>query len=77
MPTRKQYQADTPTGIPPTEQIIAEPTPEERRLASSDLEDCQEIWFQELGEYVLETQKRNRQVEGWHFDSCVVSHSMH
>ena len=73
MPPRKQYQADTPTSLPSFDQVTAEPTAEELRLASSDLEDCQEIWFQELGEYVLETQKRNRQVDGWFIDSCVVS----
>ncbi|KAI0082175.1 hypothetical protein K474DRAFT_1655508 [Panus rudis PR-1116 ss-1] len=40
-----------------------ETTEEELRLASSDLEDCPEIWKGELGNYILETHKRQRQVE--------------
>ncbi|KAI0318480.1 SNF2 family N-terminal domain-containing protein [Amylostereum chailletii] len=35
-----------------------EPTEEERRLASSDLDDCEEIWLGEIADYMLETQKR-------------------
>ena len=50
----------------------APPTEEELRLASSDLDDCGEIWIQELSDYVLETQKRNKQVDLWFMDSCVV-----
>ena len=53
------------------------PTEEELRLASSDLSDCEEVWIQELSEYYLETQKRQRQVEMWFEDSCVVCLSIH
>ena len=49
-----------------------EPTEEELRLGSSDLSDCEEVWIQELSHYYLETQKRQRQVELWFEDSCVV-----
>lgn len=45
---------------------------EEDRLASSDLEDCEEIWLGDLGEYVLETQKRIKQVESWFNESMKV-----
>ncbi|KAF8078491.1 SNF2 family DNA-dependent ATPase [Lyophyllum atratum] len=46
-------------------------TEEERRLASSDLEDCEEIWIGELSEYMLETQKRQNQVADW-FQASIV-----
>ncbi|KAJ7619158.1 SNF2 family N-terminal domain-containing protein [Mycena polygramma] len=32
-------------------------------LASSDLDDCEEVWIEELSDYVLETQKRQNEVE--------------
>ncbi|KAF9456537.1 SNF2 family N-terminal domain-containing protein [Collybia nuda] len=47
---------------------------EELRLASSDLEDCEEIWIGELSEYMLETQKRQNQVADW-FESSIVEHN--
>ncbi|KAG5654784.1 hypothetical protein H0H81_003792 [Sphagnurus paluster] len=40
-------------------------TEEEPHLASSDLEDCEEVWIAELGEYALETQKRQKQRAEW------------
>ena len=49
------------------------PTEEELRLASSDLEDCKEIWDQALGQYMVEIQKRHNQVEDWFFSNCIVS----
>jgi chromatin-remodeling ATPase INO80 len=52
------------------------PTVEELRLASSDLEDCEEVWIGELGEYMLETQKRQKQVEVWFEASVLVSFFM-
>ena len=51
-------------------------TDEEMRLASSDLEDCEEVWFGELGDYMLETQKRQNQVADWFEASIVVSASI-
>lgn len=47
------------------------PTEEERRLASSDLSDCEEVWIGELSDYIMETHKRQRQVESW-FDASVL-----
>ncbi|TFK41034.1 SNF2 family DNA-dependent ATPase [Crucibulum laeve] len=38
---------------------------EERRLASSDLDDSEEVWIGELSDYVLETKKRQNQVAKW------------
>ncbi|OBZ78807.1 hypothetical protein A0H81_00625 [Grifola frondosa] len=42
-----------------------EPSDEDMRLASSDLEDCEELWYQDLGTYVIETHKRQKQVDAW------------
>ncbi|KAK0478503.1 SNF2 family DNA-dependent ATPase [Armillaria novae-zelandiae] len=42
---------------------------EEDRLASSDLSDCEEVWFAELSDYILETQKRFKQVQQWFNES--------
>jgi DNA helicase INO80 len=50
-------------------------TDEELRLASSDLEDCEEVWIGELSDYMLETQKRQNQVADWFEASIVVSRS--
>ncbi|KAG5648097.1 hypothetical protein DXG03_007132 [Asterophora parasitica] len=52
--------ADTPESFAnsPLQRFATE---EERRLASSDLEDCEEVWIGELSEYILETQKRQNQ----------------
>lgn len=51
-------------------------TDEELRLASSDLEDCEEVWIGELGDYMLETQKRQNQVADWFEASIVDRNSM-
>lgn len=71
-PTRsKQFRSETPSTthepIPPRA-----PTREELRLASSDLDDCREVWLQDMSEYVLETQKRQTQVRNWFEQSIVV-----
>lgn len=64
-PRGKQSQpAIEPQEIePPSEQIYREPTEEERRLASSDLEDCPEIWQASMGAFVMDTRKRQKQIE--------------
>lgn len=49
------------------------PTEEERRLVSSDLSDCEEVWIGELSDYIMETHKRQRQVESWFEASVLVS----
>ena len=49
------------------------PTEDERRLISSDLEDCEEIWIGELSEYMLETRKRQNQVTDWFETTITVS----
>ena len=38
---------------------------EEDNKFSSDLEDCQELWVVELGSYVIDTHKRQKQVDAW------------
>lgn len=50
-----------------------QPTQEELRLTSSDLEDCEEVWIGELSEYIMETHKRQKQVEIWFEASVLVS----
>lgn len=50
-------------------------TEEDLRLQSSDLEDCKEIWMAELGDYILETRKRYREVEAFYRLTVIVSHS--
>lgn len=46
-------------------------TEEERRLASSDLSDCEELWIGDLGDYIIETHLRQRKVESW-FNASVL-----
>jgi len=47
-------------------------TEEDLRLQSSDLEDCKEIWMAELGDYILETRKRHREVEAFYKLTVIV-----
>ncbi|KAH9944513.1 SNF2 family N-terminal domain-containing protein [Epithele typhae] len=65
--TRQQHRNETPasetvddTG---TEEQV-ESAEEDSRLGS-DLEDCPELWMAELGTYVIETHKRQKQVDAW------------
>ncbi|KAJ7706045.1 SNF2 family N-terminal domain-containing protein [Mycena rosella] len=44
---------------------------EESQLTSSDLEDCEDVWIEELSDYILETQKRQNEVEKW-FEASVL-----
>ncbi|KAG8936476.1 hypothetical protein FRC02_001894 [Tulasnella sp. 418] len=37
-----------------------------RRLASSDLEDSEEVWSHELQRYIVQTRRRSREVENWY-----------
>ena len=50
-------------------------TEEDLRLQSSDLEDCKEIWMAELGDYILETRKRHREVEAFYKLTVIVGRS--
>jgi DNA helicase INO80 len=47
-------------------------TEEDLRMQSSDLEDCKEIWMAELGDYILETRKRHREVEAFYKLTVIV-----
>lgn len=49
-----------------------QPTEEELRLASSDLEDSEEIWRQEIDDFALESHKRHRYVEIWFNENSLV-----
>ncbi|KAH9857919.1 SNF2 family N-terminal domain-containing protein [Lenzites betulinus] len=49
---------DTPVEEPPE-------SAEEDPKLSSDLEDCQELWWDDLGSYIMETHKRQKQVDLW------------
>ena len=73
MSAQPSYSEISPNGyeIQPKLEETYLPTEEERRLASSDLEDCEEVWIGELSEYVLETHKRRKQVELW-FEASVL-----
>lgn len=58
---------------PKLEELPLQPSEEELRLTSSDLEDCEEVWIGELSEYIMETHKRRKQVELWFEASVLVS----
>ncbi|KIJ68315.1 hypothetical protein HYDPIDRAFT_24608 [Hydnomerulius pinastri MD-312] len=66
-------QESPPADGPDVAPSVAEyqQTEEERRLVSSDLSDCEEVWIGELSDYILETHKRQRQVESW-FEASVL-----
>lgn len=57
---------DTPVEEPP-ESAEEDPKP------SSDLEECQELWWDELGNYAMETHKRQKQVDVWFSQWIIVS----
>jgi hypothetical protein len=44
---------------------------------SSDLSDCEDVWIGELSDYIIETHKRQRQVESWFEASVLVSILQH
>lgn len=56
---------------------VQEPSGGDSRLESSDLEDCQEVWIDELDDYVLETQKRQTQVAQYFWANIIVSVYLH
>ena len=52
---------------------VQEPSGGDSRLESSDLDDCQEVWIDELDDYILETQKRQTQVAQYFWANILVS----
>ena len=52
---------------------VEEPSGGDSRLESSDLDDCQEVWIDELDDYILETQKRQTQVAQYFWANILVS----
>ena len=65
--TRQQHRNQTPASetvedTPPEEPVESA---EEDTKISSDLDDCPELWKPELGYYIIETHKRQKQVDAW------------
>jgi chromatin-remodeling ATPase INO80 len=58
-----------------TAPVQREPTEAELRLTSSDLSDCEDIWYTEIGYYMLETRRRRRMVEDFFESNLAVSSS--
>ena len=56
---------------------VQEPSGGDSRLESSDLEDCREVWIDELDDYILETQKRHTQVAQYFWANILVSAYRH
>src|SRR6266550_9101975 len=46
---------------------------DEPRLISSDLDESEDVWTAELRDYMLETQRRKKQVEKWFETNFLVS----
>ena len=65
--TRQQHRNQTPASETVDDTPTEEPmeSAEEDNKVTSDLEDCQELWVAELGNYVIETHKRQKQVDAW------------
>jgi DNA helicase INO80 len=55
-----------------TKENVQQATADETLVESSDLEDCQELWTTELGNYVLETNERQSQVAQYFWSSVLV-----
>ncbi|GBE77918.1 Putative DNA helicase [Sparassis crispa] len=68
--TRQQHRAQTPASSDthedaPVAEELSEHIEEDMKLSSSDLEDCEELWTGELGNYIVETHKRQKQVDAF------------
>ncbi|KZT30521.1 hypothetical protein NEOLEDRAFT_1082564 [Neolentinus lepideus HHB14362 ss-1] len=77
-PSRSKQARTSSPSVHMMESVVVEfhqPTEEELRLASSDLSDSEEVWIAEYSDYILETQKRQRQVEAWFDASCLERNS--
>jgi hypothetical protein len=74
--SRKVSQRTKP---PPIQSLTSNPDrppkiEDEPRPTSSDLDDCEDVWTGELRDYMLETQKRKKQVERWFEANFLVCH---
>lgn len=63
LPSFKSASIEPPASTDPKRVSHYRTVNDQARLASSDLEDCEEVWIEELSDYVLETQKRQNEVE--------------
>ncbi|KAJ7170009.1 SNF2 family DNA-dependent ATPase [Mycena filopes] len=70
-PSYKSASSDAPGSVEPKRVSHYRSLNDESQLASSDLEDCEDVWGEELSDYVLETQKRQNEVEKW-FEASVL-----
>ncbi|KAG6846025.1 hypothetical protein H0H87_011073 [Tephrocybe sp. NHM501043] len=61
-PSRTKHLQQPSRSMSPERKRRAE---EELRLASSDIDDCSEIWREELEDYALKTNQRQNQVADW------------
>ncbi|KAJ3737090.1 SNF2 family DNA-dependent ATPase [Lentinula guzmanii] len=68
---RPVKQAQTEVDVPPQhltsagEEMLGTSRQDEEASVSSDLDDCKELWMDELDHYVLESKKRYQRVENW------------
>lgn len=73
-PPTKQIRPPSPVASETELQIEGHaPAVGDDSLLNSDLDDCREIWEQEVEDYIRETQKRQNQVEKWFEASVLVS----
>ncbi|KAJ7103398.1 SNF2 family N-terminal domain-containing protein [Mycena belliarum] len=77
-PSYKSASSEAPASVLPDpkrgSQHYRNPT-DAAHFASSDLEDCEDVWIEELSDYILETQKRQNEVEKWFEASVLVSNA--
>lgn len=73
--TRQQHRNETPASEAVEDTPTEEPpeSADEETRPSSDLEDCPELWWSELGNYIIETHKRQKQVDAWFSRWIIVS----
>ncbi|KAJ7446520.1 SNF2 family N-terminal domain-containing protein [Mycena galericulata] len=73
-PSYKSASSETPTAVVLEPKRVSQhyrSLNDDSQLASSDLEDCEDVWIEELSDYILETQKRQNEVEKW-FEASVL-----
>jgi len=68
----KETRPMSPAGETMDADKVQEPSGEESRLESSDLEDSREVWIEELDDYLLETKRRQTQVAQYFWANILV-----
>ncbi|KAJ7755386.1 hypothetical protein DFH07DRAFT_493948 [Mycena maculata] len=76
-PAHRRSPSYSSSDAPPTV-VKAEPEDDpsldDHEALSSDLEDCEEVWIEELSDYIFETQKRQNEVER-SFEAGILAHN--